>query len=821
MGDGVLNFAALLQRHRQAAGLSQEELAERAGLSRRGISDLERGVRRLPHPVTVRRLAAALHLRHAEQATLLAALGRKNPAGHDTPVSGAPVSLTSFVGREHEVAEVQRLLGGRRLVSLTGAGGIGKTRLALEVARAIADGGDHIVFVELASVSDASLVLGAVAAGLGIHEQAGRPLFDVVVESLQHRRLLLVLDNCEHLVQACAELAELLLGSCAGLRILATSRERLGAAGETNWRVPSLVVPDPDTPSDALHEFEAARLFLERASAVSSSFSLTAQNGPPVATLCRRLDGIPLAIELAAARVTILSVEQIVARLDHTVRLLGGGSRTAPARQRTLQATFEWSYGLLSQPEQLLLARSSVFVAGWTLEAAEAVCSDDAVHDPSLGTRGVDRGRILDLLGSLVDKSLVLVEPGADCALRYRLLEPLRQFAAERLADRGEAARLQGRHARWFADLAAEAASHYHGRGQTAALERVQAEHANVLAALDWLLQRKDVEAAARVANALLWFWTRRDHWQEARTWLERLAAASDSGTAVTTRSELYFALGQVAWLQGDFPAAATWADKSLEGARQHGHAGALAPALALAGRLASVRGEHGTARQLFEEGLACVRGEKQGWSEPPLLGGLAMIALEEGDLSAAKTQLESSVALARAAGDDWHLANALNSLGDVARRVGDYSLAKQFYQESLGLHEAMARETRASVLHNIGYVSIHEGNLTGAAEHFGASLRLFQRRGERRGVAECLVGLACVLAAAGEARLAARLFGAAEATFEVLQTRLSASNRADYERGLALARGGLDPAAFFAAWSGGRRLSLNDAVCEALETPW
>jgi predicted ATPase/DNA-binding XRE family transcriptional regulator len=363
------SFAAVLQRLRRTAGLSQQELAERAGLSLRGIADLERGARRSPYPATVRRLTQALDLNPADRAALLTSAAMYEPVTHPTQDENArslPRPLSSFIGREREKATVQYLLKTARLVTLTGTGGIGKTRLALEVA---ADS-DVVAFVDLAPVSDGELVGVAVAEAVGIRKQPNLPLETLLTRWVSSRSLLLVLDNCEHVLQSCAQLVEVLLGTCPKLRVLATSRERLAVPGEMSWRVPSLPVPAADASVDRVLDCEAVRLFLERAMAVSSGFSptptstptLTPQNAASVAMLVRRLDGIPLAIELAAARVNVLSVEQIAHRLDHAVRLLVGGSRLAPARQQTLQATFEWSHGLLSEPERLLFARFVSFL---------------------------------------------------------------------------------------------------------------------------------------------------------------------------------------------------------------------------------------------------------------------------------------------------------------------------------------------------------------------------------------------------------------------------------------------------------------------------
>jgi predicted ATPase/DNA-binding XRE family transcriptional regulator len=811
------SFGRLLQRLRRTAGLSQQELAERAGLSLRGIADLERGARRSPYPATVRRLTQALDLNEADRADLLTSAAMYEPVTHPTQDEHARSlhqPLSSFIGREREKAMVQHHLETARLVTLTGTGGIGKTRLALEVAA----GSDLVAYVDLTPVSDGELVGAAVAEAVGIRKQPSVPVETLMTRWLASRGLLLVLDNCEHLLQTCAQLVEVLLRTCPGLRVLATSRERLAVPGEMTWRVPSLAIPEADASLDRVLHNESVRLFLARAMAVSSDFSLTPQNAASVATLVRRLDGIPLAIELAAARVNVLSVDQIAHRLDHAVRLLVGGSRLAPARQQTLQATFEWSYRLLSDAEQRLFSRLSVFSGGWTLAAAEDVCGEDASGDTTPAPP-LDRACILDLLAQLIDKSLVLSDAGGADELRYRLLEPVRQFAAECLAHQDATAALAERHARWFAHLVAESTAQYHGPNETAALERIEREHANVVAAFDWLLDqplRRD--EAVRLAHGLWWFWAAHDHWTEASSRLERLLDGVTAETGETPQLDLLWMAGSIAWMRGDLARANRLIDRCVSAARQHHRTGVLARVLGIAAQLAAARGDYTAARQLSEEGLPLVRETGPRWSEARYLDALALLAIERGDFGEAARWLTSSLELARAMGDAWSEAAALNKLGDVARAQSDYALAGRWYEDSLLRLEGQGDELRASVLHNLGYVAIAEGEQARAIALFTRSLRLCQARGEQRGMAECLVGFACLAAASGQPVRAARLFGAADGALRSLGTELSPSNRAESARGLDLARAG-DEAAFASAYNAGRMLSLDESVKAALSS--
>jgi non-specific serine/threonine protein kinase len=525
-----------LRRYRLAAGLTQEELAERAGVSVKGLSLLESGKRQTPYRHTVTLLATALGLSSAEAARLQAAVVRArtpvtagaHTAGADDTATGEtgvqplpappeprgnlPVQPTSFIGREREQADVLALLDRAPLVTLTGAGGCGKTRLALTVAGSLLpEYPDGVWLVELAALVDPILVPQTVARVLGLQEQPGRTPLEMLTSYLKHRRLLLVVDNCEHLVGACADLAATLLRSCPQLRLLATSREALEVAGEALYRAPSLSMPDlAQLPSpDRLTQYEAVQLFLERAQARRADFTLTARNAQAVAQVCVRLDGMPLAIELAAARIGVLPVESIAARLDDRFRLLTGGPRTTLPRQQTLRATLDWSHDLLSRPEQALLRRLAVFAGGWTLEAAESVCAGDVVVE----------GEILDLLSALVNKSLVQAE-GADSHHRYWLLETLRQYTLERLEAMGEEAAVQDLHLAYFLALAEEAEPQLRGPAQGCWLDRLEVEHDNLRLALGWALERHAEDGGLRLAGALWGFWSYRGHLAEGQGWL-------------------------------------------------------------------------------------------------------------------------------------------------------------------------------------------------------------------------------------------------------------------------------------------------------------
>jgi predicted ATPase/DNA-binding SARP family transcriptional activator len=444
-----------------------------------------------------------------------------DPARHNLP---AP--RTSFVGRDREIVEVKRALSMTRLLTLTGAGGSGKTRLALEVARDLVGAySDGVWLAELAGLSEGDLVPQAVAKAVGVREQPSRPLTDTLVDYLRDKVMLLVVDNCEHLVEAAARLADMLLDSCARLRVLATSREALGIVGEMYWPVQSLSLPDPmQQPTvEELERYESVRLFMERARFRNPALILSPQNAQAVVEICIRLDGIPLAIELAAARVG-LPVEQIAARLDDSLRLLTAGSRTATPRQQTLRGTMDWSYELLSEREQLLFARLSVFAGGWTLGAVELVGVGD----------GIEEKDVLDLLLRLVDKSLVVAEAAE---VRYRMLEPVRQYALDKLEESDEAEEARRRHAEFFLGIAEETETEMKGPEQVPWLDRLEAEHDNLRGALSWALERGGPDLGLHLAVAFWWFWEARGYFGEGRRWLEQALAKGSRASSSRARA--------------------------------------------------------------------------------------------------------------------------------------------------------------------------------------------------------------------------------------------------------------------------------------------
>ena len=779
------SFGAQLRSYRQATGLSQEALAERARLSVQAVSAYEQGLRQAPYRETVALLATALGLSPEDTAVLEATITRRRgpaPAGGTPRMTNLPPQFTSFIGRERALAEVTRLLDTTRLLTLTGPGGTGKTRLALQVAAGLLDHYPRGVWlVELAPLADPAGVPAAVAAAVGVREEAGQPLLATLVAALRERWLLLVLDNCEHLLDAGATLVEALLRGCPHMTLLATSREVLGISGETVWRVPSLVLPDGPSlpPLDVLAKVEAVRLFVERALAMQPHFALTAQNAPLVAQACRRLDGIPLAIELAAARLRGLSLEALVGRLDQRFRLLTGGSRTALPRQQTLQATVDWSYGLLSAPEQVLFNRLAVFTGGFTLEAAEAVCAGGPIATEE----------VLAHLPRLVDRSLVIGEEVEGNVERYRLLETLRQYGRERLVACGEAEALYSRHFAHYRDVAEQAARMFHEMRQ-AVLDQLEAERENLRQALGWALDLREAQQGLHLAGTLGIYWWFGGHFGEGRRWLDALLALPGAaartaararalhiqavllhGTgwlagrfwhgATTRRTLLEEALAiarevgnehEQAWDlvylglalgQADYAAACSCLREGLRLATAQNNSWLAHIALALLGMVAWVQGDSAACRRWYTESLLHSQRERDLDGHARALHLLASVRFQEGDGTAVRADLEESLAIFRELHDRMGMALVLGMLGVVAATQGDSAGARACFVEKRILWEQVGeRSGIASALRDLGWLARHEGATAQARAHYLEALGLERDLGDAMGIAAALTGL-------------------------------------------------------------------------------
>ncbi len=737
-----------------AAHAAQGDMSKVAATYERCLKSLkEFGVE--PSEVTAglyEKLKAGQALAGAQSA--VAAIRQEEP-----PASNIPVPLTSFVGRDKEVQEIIRLLSTVRLLALTGPGGVGKTRLAIQAADKVQSKfKDGVRWVELASLSDPDLLPQAIASALSLHEVPSRPWIDAIQMHLGSKKLLLVLDNCEHLIAACAEIAERLMVACPNLKILATSLEGLGAPGETTWVVPSMALPAAEPlPVREMREYESILLFAERAKSAESGFELTEQNAESVAQVCRRLDGIPLAIELAAARVKLLRVEEIAERLNDRFRLLTGGSRTALPRHRTLRSLIDWSHSLLSDSERVLLRRLSVFAGGCTLEAAERVCPDEAIEAPE----------ILDLLAHLVDKSLVMVKAGS-AGSRYQMLETIRQYAQEKLSESGEVEQMRDRHLDYMLAV-------FEGPGAPLTLlRRWDPEIDNLRLALEWALSLPDPEAALRLAAAPEWLWWSRGYSREEVGWLRTALGRPGAGNPSAARAKALSALGWHLSLSGDLVGGRASLTESVAVARAIGDKASLVDSLTWLGLVISMVSDQAACRELLEEGLSLSRelGYTPGMGRA--LIGVGQFKLSEGDYAAAQAAFEESAARLREIGDSNSMAWSVRGLGYLALRQGDYRRAFSFCAESLKL------------------------NLD---------------TGDRRGVANCLTAIASIAGKQGRLRRAARLYGAAAAVLETFDGQLIPSDEIENKPYRRAIQAELGEDAFQRGYSEGHAMNTEQAL--------
>jgi predicted ATPase/DNA-binding SARP family transcriptional activator/DNA-binding CsgD family transcriptional regulator len=731
----------------------------------------------------------------------------------DPPKHNIPAALSSFIAREREMVEVERVLAMTRLLTLTGVGGSGKTRLALEVARELAGAyPDGAWLAELAPLSDPELLPQAVAAALDLREWSEgseQPFITPLIDALRSKELLLVLDNCEHLIDACAHLAEVLLGSCPGLRILATSREALGVAGEATWVVPPLAVPDLRHPTtlDETATSGSVRLFLDRARYRRPAFALTPRNVSDLAKICRWLDGIPLAIELSAARVATMSVEEIAARLGDSLSLLTQGSRTVVPRQRTLRAALGWSYDLLGEPERRLFARLSVFVGGFSLEAAQALAPGE----------GIEEDEVLDLLSGLVDKSLVVAEATGEGEVRYGMLEPVRQYARERLEESGGAADLQSRHAAYFLKEAEAAEPQLTGPQQRWWLSRLDREHGNMRVALGWSLEGGD-ELGLRLGVALSRFWYQRGYLSEGRRWLEEGLFALGGAASELVRAK---ALGEAGWLsaaQGDYEQAKVAYEASLDVYRGLGNDRGIATCFHGLGSVASFLGDHGRATELLEESLTLLRQWGTDTDVVRVLTMLGTLAGIQGEHTRAVARFEDGLSLARKTGDVRSVAIFLNNLGHATLALGDPERATVLFEESLARYREVGDDQGATIsLINLGLAALTRGDHGRTTELLLESLTLLREVESKLLMVEWLEVMAGAAGARGQVQRAARLWGAAQTFRQDMGAPLPSDELAMLEPYLSSARSLVEEKVWEVARTEGRTMTHERAVEYAL----
>src|SRR5215218_5228997 len=733
----------------------------------------------------------------------------------DTYRNNLPLQPTPLVGREKEVSEVCDLLGGDEtsLLTLTGPGGIGKTRVALQAAADLLDEfPDGTFFAQLATLTEAELFLPAVAETLGVKETAEQPLDESLKDYLHERRMLLVLDNFEQVLEAAPTVTGL-LAVAPGLKVLATSRTPLRLYGEKAYAVPPLSVPDvrhlPDL--KALSQYEAVRLFIERAKSAKVDFEVTDESAPAVAEICVRLDGLPLAIELAAARITMLPPKAMLQRLSSRLKLLTGGARDLPERQRTLRATIEWSHALLEEGEQLLFGRLAVFSGGRTLEAIEAIC--DAQGDLPV--------EAFDGVSSLLDKSLLRQEEGPNGEPRFVMLETVHEFAREKLGQSEEAEEIKRLHAQYFLTLAEEAYPELRGPDQLEWLEKLEAEHDNMRAALSWALERKEAEVALRLGGALGWFWSMRGYLSEGRRWLEEALAINGRGSP-ESRAMALAGVGALASQQGDYDRAQEACEEGLE-LLAHEEAREASEAkrclLACLGWMAREREDYRRATQLYEESVALSREMSDTWWLASTLSDLAVVSHDQGDYERATELYEESMDLFREEGDKQSLAFCLNNLAMLVYSQGDLGRAAQLTEESVALLRELGTRGAVSMgLYNLGWMALLQDELGRAADLYTESLSLSWESGLNPLVQNALEGLACVAGAKGEAERAARLWGAAQALHEAKGIPRDTDFLVEADARISAVRSGMGEEVWEEAWHKGQTMSLDEAVSYALE---
>jgi predicted ATPase/DNA-binding XRE family transcriptional regulator/Tfp pilus assembly protein PilF len=875
------SFGTLLRGYRVATGLSQEVLAERAGVSVDAIAALERGRRTAPRLTTVTLIATALELSPADRTALLsAAIGARaavppeqsvSPTPPAVPGSGPapavpappvpspprlPMPPTELIGRDDAVTEVVRLLReaetAGRLLTLTGPGGVGKTRLALAAAAALApDYPDGAAFIDLTPLHDHRLVASTVARALGVQEAGGRSAHDLLIDHLRGCCMLLVLDNFEHVLDASALVGDL-LRDCPQVAVLVTSRIALRLRAERRFPVPPLTTPVLDAPAtmDEIGRAPAVQLFVEQARAVVPDFALTDESAADVAEICRRLDGLPLAIELAAPRVAMLSPAALLSRLESALgglALLTGGARDLPDRQRTLRAALDWSHDLLARDDQTLLARLSVFAGGCTLEAAEAVCALDGAPD------------VLSGVASLIENSL-LRPPERGAEPRLAMLETVHEYARERLEARGERAALRERHARYYVALMEGVARLLTGPDQVAGFGRLDQELGNLRAALAWA-RHESVEVGLRIAGKLWLFWLRRGYLREGRDWLEELLALEAAGPVHAAQPVRFAALHGAAVLahrQGDIKRAEALGEESLALARQLGNPPDIAAAVNQLAIIARYRGDYDRARALYGESLAVRRmlGDRSGTASA--LNNLGNVAMHTGRYHEARQYFEESLATHRELENAWGVAAALNNLGEVACYQGSLDEALALGNEAFAGFQALGdRTSGVAVLHLLSMVAYERGELeearylaeqglhqcrelhdaVGAAEMLGLlgrvahdradnararacyaeALRLSHSGGDTPAIARCLEGIAALLADGDQHVDAARIAGAVAVLREhsgIVRTPPEAVRNG---RVLSALRSALGEDTFAVAWAAGTALTVEVATQEAL----
>jgi non-specific serine/threonine protein kinase len=741
------------------------------------------------------------------------------PASRAVHPNNLPVQLSSFIGREAEIEAVGNLLAAHHAVTLTGIGGGGKTRLSLRVAESLlSEFSDGVWFVELASLHDGSNVAHALADGLGVKEIAGEPILETIARDLAGKKCLLLLDNCEHLLAACAELASAVLKAAPQVRILASSRERLGFYGEVAFAVPPLRLPDAGAEVDRARESEAVRLFAQRVRQTRHDFEITEANAAAVIEVCRQLDGIPLAIELAARRAGVLPVEEIRRRLGDRFRILSQGTRGSLPHHQTLRLLIDWSHEQLEPAERALLRRLSVFAGGWTLEAAEIVGASDAAE----AAERIEGWGVLDLLTRLVDKSLVEFDAGNNPAgsgrARFRMLETVRIYAREKLALSGEEAEVARRHRDCFLGLAEQAEPELTGSAQIEWRARLAADHENLRLALDECCQEGcDPAFGLRLAGSLFRYWHVSGHWREAHVHSARvLARAGEARTAEAAKVQNSAAA--MAFRFGDLEEAETGFRRTLAIWEGIGHDRGVAAARMNLANIALSRGDNESARRQYEDSLARFRAIGDQMGSGQVLVNLGNVSLAERKYEEALASFQEALELERAVGNMEMVGHALNSLGIAALRLDRLEEARGYYEESLAFQNTIGDRWNIGIAHeNLAVVSLQQKRYGEALAEFKEGLRVFRSLGDRSSIAATLEGIAVLCSTQSMATRTVRLLAVVSSLRETLTIPRVQEEEEAAQASLATARETLDPDTYAELWAEGRKLDLEDAVREAL----
>jgi predicted ATPase len=853
--DERASFGLWLKGRRKALRLTQEELAGRISCSGALVRKIEAEERVASQPLA-ELMADAFHIVPNERAAFVQfAQGRldaitaeralwltlHSAKSHANNLTAPP---TALLGRVRELERLRELLlldGERgRLITLTGPPGIGKTRLAVEVGAELLDYfEDGVFFVGLASIADPDLVLASIANVLSLPDKGGESLLSNLQQSISSKQMLLLLDNFEQVVDASPTVVEL-LGACPYLKVLVTSRESLHVHGERQFPVPPLALPAPEVArnAQALANYPAIALYAQRAQDVQPEFALNENNVQAVAAICRRLDGLPLAIELAAARVGLFSPQEMQARLDEPdagLSMLAGGPPNLPARQRTLRAAINWSYNLLNEEEQALFARLGVFVGGFTLAAVQAVCnlgsgyrvsgvrensSDPISHYPLPATRyplppQID---ISEGIESLLDKSLLKREVGLDGESRFTMLETLRDYSLERLGASGSLPTLRENHVRYYLGFAAEAGAQLDGEQELLWLKRLDREYENIRAAIAWSIENEAGAATAlRFASALGSYWVRHGHVSDARNFLSAALARANEVRSLEKATALSVA-GRLALLQGDHPAGRSLSTQSLDLYRELGDRTGMSTVLNRLGTEYNRAGDFKQGRQALEEALAIAReiGDPKAIAEA--LGHLGSSIQEFGNHRDALPLFEECLALARQAQNKGLIGSVLLTLGDIARLDGDYARARSNFEESVALFEASGGKMgRAFALANLAQVILKEGDPTNAAPLLAESQALFRQMGHRRGLLLCLDGFAALYLLKGNLTRAISLLSATQAAMDRNETFLETVDRLEFEKHVAEARALEGEPMWSRAWAEGQSMTIEQAIDYAL----